>query len=145
MSKILLVHALAVYGQELWEKVVYPYNIKEYGRMHLGLIVSRCDLLMMSMEYCRVKPLLLDLCCPCRYRKSRHLLFFFNVLKSNDVYIYMHSDVHTRGEGLSSNPPSSKKIRKKIVLLLMTCNIFIVLLLHFELKIYNYTNIMIIK
>jgi hypothetical protein len=49
------------------------------------------------------------------------------------------------GGGSGFKPtPGPKKI-KKIVLLLMTCNIFVVSLLRFELKIYNYTNIMITK
>jgi hypothetical protein len=38
-----------------------------------------------------------------------------------------------------------KKKNEKIVILLMTCKIFIVSLLHFELKIYNYTKIIIIE
>jgi hypothetical protein len=46
--------------------------------------------------------------------------------------------------GLKPSPGPKKKIKKNI-LLLMTCNIFVVSLLRFELKIYNYTNIMIIK
>jgi hypothetical protein len=44
-----------------------------------------------------------------------------------------------------SNPPPQGHKKKKIVLLFMTCNIFVVSLLLFELKIYNYTNIMINK
>jgi hypothetical protein len=51
----------------------------------------------------------------------------------------------TYGGGGSSNPLQGKKKKWKIVLLLMTCNKFVVSLLRFELKIYNYTNIMIIK
>jgi hypothetical protein len=52
------------------------------------------------------------------------------------------SDVHT-GWFPGSTLPRAKK--KEIFLLLMTCNIFVVSLLRFELKIYNYINIIIIK
>jgi hypothetical protein len=55
------------------------------------------------------------------------------------------SGVHTGGRGSMFKPPPGPKKIKKIVLLLMTCNIFVVSLLCFELKIYNYTNIMKIK
>jgi hypothetical protein len=57
--------------------------------------------------------------------------------------VRMSSGVHT-GRVSGFKPPQGQK-KKKIVLLLMTCNIFVVSLLRFELEIYNYTNIMIIK
>jgi hypothetical protein len=57
--------------------------------------------------------------------------------------MYIISGVHTGGFP-GSHPPRAKK-KKKIFLLLMTCNIFIVSILGFEHKIYNCKNIMIIK
>jgi hypothetical protein len=55
--------------------------------------------------------------------------------------------VYIRRERVSGfeHPPGPKKRKKKIVLLLMTCNRFAVSLLRFELKIYNYKNIKINK
>jgi hypothetical protein len=56
----------------------------------------------------------------------------------------MEAVAYIRGGGSRFKPPQDQK-KKKNVLLLFTCNIFGVSLLRFELKIYNYTNIMIIK
>jgi hypothetical protein len=60
------------------------------------------------------------------------------------LYSFVFSFIRIKSVVLEKRPRDKKK-KKNIVLLLMTCNIFVVSILRFELKIYNYTNIMIIK